>query len=108
MKFIKKYFIIITILLIYTQSIYSAEIIVTSPKDGFTTNQTIRIAGRIDNYNKKKAIQAQYYSSHNQPITKVNVYVVLYGGTSKEKVFRYQFTMARGGSVYHITDFQIY
>lgn len=215
------YYIISFVILIYVSSpLFSAEIIVTSPKDGFTTKQTIRIAGRINNYDKKKAIlvingipqtiyvangtfdfrsvvapginllefkadnavkrvsffakvpkrdikivfiwdtptftdlwvvdpkgekcywaktktknggnltyndatyapqiftmekalpgtyaiQAQYYSAHNQPITRVNVYIILYEGTPGEKVSRYQFTMTKGGAVYHITDLQI-
>jgi uncharacterized protein YfaP (DUF2135 family) len=53
------------------------------------------------------AVQVQYYSSGNNPVTRVKVYVILYEGTSKEKRQFYEFAMTKEHAVYHITDFSI-
>lgn len=53
------------------------------------------------------AVQVQYYSSYSSPITRVKLYVVLYEGTSREEVKKFDFVMTRSGQVYHIADFQI-
>jgi uncharacterized protein YfaP (DUF2135 family) len=53
------------------------------------------------------AVNVQYYSNYNTPITRVKLYVILYEGTSKEERKSFEFTMTRAQQVYHIADFQI-
>ncbi|HMV45328.1 MAG TPA: DUF2135 domain-containing protein [Leptospiraceae bacterium] len=53
------------------------------------------------------AVNVQYYSNNNIPITRVKLYVILYEGTSKEEKKYFEFTMTKGQQVYHIADFQI-
>jgi uncharacterized protein YfaP (DUF2135 family) len=53
------------------------------------------------------AVQVQYYGAYNIPVTRVNVYVVLYEGTPREQVKHFQFVMTREQQVYHISDFTI-
>jgi uncharacterized protein YfaP (DUF2135 family) len=53
------------------------------------------------------AVNVQYYSNYNTPITRVKLYVILYEGTSKEERKFFEFTMTRAQQVYHIADFQI-
>lgn len=53
------------------------------------------------------SVQVQYYSSYGAPVTRVNVYLVLYEGTPKEERRQFEFVMTKPEQVYHITDFQI-
>lgn len=53
------------------------------------------------------AVNVQYYSNYNTPITRVKLYVILYEGTSKEERKNFEFTMTKGQQVYHIANFQI-
>lgn len=53
------------------------------------------------------ALQVQYYSSSDAPVTRVNIYVILYEGTPMERREHFQFVMTRAHQVYHIADFQI-
>jgi uncharacterized protein YfaP (DUF2135 family) len=53
------------------------------------------------------SVQAQYYSSNGNPVTRVTIYVVLNEGTPKEERRQFQFVMTVSGQVYHICDFQI-
>ena len=53
------------------------------------------------------SVQVQYYSSYGAPVTRVNVYLVLYEGTPKEERKQFEFVMTKPEQVYHITDFQI-
>jgi uncharacterized protein YfaP (DUF2135 family) len=53
------------------------------------------------------SVQTQYYSSQSSPVTRVNVYVVLYEGTPKEQRKQFQFVMTAEHQVYHICDFSI-
>jgi uncharacterized protein YfaP (DUF2135 family) len=53
------------------------------------------------------AVAVQYYSSSENPITRVKVYVVLYEGTPRESRQQYEFAMTKEHAVYHITDFSI-
>ncbi len=53
------------------------------------------------------AVQVQYYSSNAAPITRVKIFVVLYEGTSREKVIPYNFVMNKEYQVYHLTNFSI-
>ncbi|MCP4129443.1 MAG: DUF2135 domain-containing protein [bacterium] len=53
------------------------------------------------------SVQVQYYSSNSAPITRVNVYLVVYEGTPREQRKHFQFVMTKANQVYHITDFQI-
>jgi len=53
------------------------------------------------------SVQVQYYSSHEAPVTRVNVYVVLNEGGPREERSSHQFVMTKEHQVYHITQFQI-
>ena len=53
------------------------------------------------------SVQTQYYSSGNSPVTRVNVYLILYEGTPKEQRKQFQFVMTAPSQVYHISDFSI-
>lgn len=53
------------------------------------------------------AINVQYYSAYNTPITRVKLHVILYEGTSKEERKSFDFVMTKSQQVYHIADFQI-
>ena len=53
------------------------------------------------------SVQTQYYSSGSAPVTRVNVYLVLYEGTPKEQRKQFQFVMTAPSQVYHICDFSI-
>jgi uncharacterized protein YfaP (DUF2135 family) len=53
------------------------------------------------------SVQAQYYSSNNSPVTRVQVYVVKYEGQSREEIRRYNFVMTREHEVYDIARFTI-
>lgn len=53
------------------------------------------------------SIQAQYYASFDAPITRANVFVVLYEGTPNEKRMRYEFILTRAQQVYHLANFNI-
>ncbi|EPG73402.1 hypothetical protein LEP1GSC058_3167 [Leptospira fainei serovar Hurstbridge str. BUT 6] len=53
------------------------------------------------------SVQVQYYSAYDKPVTRVNVYVVLYEGKPNEKRMQYQFVMTRSQQVYHLTNFEI-
>jgi uncharacterized protein YfaP (DUF2135 family) len=53
------------------------------------------------------AVQVQYYSAYNLPVTKVQVYVIQFEGTPKEERKEFQFVMTAPEQVYHICDFQI-
>lgn len=53
------------------------------------------------------AVQVQYYSENNAPVTRVNVHVVLYEGMPREQRKSFTFVMTRGQEVYHIADFTI-
>jgi len=53
------------------------------------------------------SVEVQYYSAQESPVTRVNVYLVLYEGTQKEERRQFEFVMTRPEQVYHITDFQI-
>ncbi|HEY1406966.1 MAG TPA: DUF2135 domain-containing protein [Spirochaetota bacterium] len=53
------------------------------------------------------SVQTQYYSSGSAPVTRVNVYLILYEGTPKEQRKQFQFVMTAPSQVYHITDFTI-
>ncbi len=53
------------------------------------------------------SVQVQYYSSHEAPVTRVNVYVVLNEGSPREERSSFQFVMTKEHQVYHITQFQI-
>ena len=53
------------------------------------------------------SVQVQYYSSYGVPVTRVNVYLVIYEGTPKEERKQFEFVMTKPEQVYHITDFQI-
>lgn len=53
------------------------------------------------------SVQVQYYSSGNAPITRVNVFVVLYEGTPREKRMKFEFVMTQANQVYHIAQFNV-
>jgi uncharacterized protein YfaP (DUF2135 family) len=53
------------------------------------------------------SVQVQYYSSYGMPVTRVNLYLVIYEGTPKEERKQFEFVMTKPEQVYHITDFQI-
>jgi len=53
------------------------------------------------------SVQTQYYSSGNAPVTRVNVYLIIYEGTPKEQRKQFQFVMTAPSQVYHICDFSI-
>lgn len=53
------------------------------------------------------AVQVQYYSSKEKPVTRVQVYLVLYEGTAREERRRFEFIMTREHQVYHLADFTI-
>ena len=53
------------------------------------------------------SVEVQYYSSYGAPVTRVNVYLVIYEGTPKEERRQFEFVMTKPEQVYHITDFQI-
>lgn len=53
------------------------------------------------------AVQVQYYSSSEAPVTRVNVHVVLYEGTPRERRQQFQFVMTRQHQVFHIGEFTI-
>ena len=52
-------------------------------------------------------VQTQYFSSNGAPITRVNIYVVLYEGTPRESRKAYQFVMTKEHQVYQIGQFAI-
>lgn len=53
------------------------------------------------------SIQVQYYSAYNIPVTRVNLYIIVYEGTPREYRRHYTFVMTRPEQVYHITDFNL-
>jgi len=52
-------------------------------------------------------VQVQYYGSRNSPVTRVQVFVVLFEGTSEEKREKYEFVMTKEHAVYTISNFNI-
>lgn len=52
-------------------------------------------------------IQVQYYSSHDEPATRVKAYLLMYEGTPKEQRKEFTFVMTLPYQVYHIAEFNI-
>ncbi|MDH5656546.1 MAG: DUF2135 domain-containing protein [Spirochaetia bacterium] len=52
-------------------------------------------------------VQVQYYGSGNSPVTRVQVFVVLFEGTSEERREKYEFVMTKEHAVYTISNFNI-
>ena len=53
------------------------------------------------------AVQVQYYSSASSPVTRANVYVILYEGTPREERKNFQFVLTKEHQVYHLANFSI-
>jgi len=53
------------------------------------------------------SVQVQYYGSREAPVTRVNVYMILYEGTPKEERREFQFVMTKEHALYHIANFTI-
>jgi len=53
------------------------------------------------------AVQVQYYSAYQTPVTRVKVFVVLYEGASNEQRKSFEFVMTKPHQVYQIGNFII-
>lgn len=53
------------------------------------------------------SVQVQYFSSNDSPVTRVDVYMILYEGTPKEERRHFEFVMTKEHQVYHIASFTI-
>jgi len=53
------------------------------------------------------AVQVQYYGSGEAPVTRVDVYMIMYEGTPREERKHFEFVMTKQHAVYHIASFTI-